>query len=299
MIENSDNRVTGILNILKSSAVCPDFLLFNPADDWRFKRMIQAPELGLIIKNDGVLIADSKKNRSWIIMQRALRSMGNIKAVNELEKLRRYYHKIKQDRGFLSVEQIHEWYTMNLKLLMSNCVTLQAIETQVQKYVEIYPEVIDFLKYLLDRGVNVCIVSTGIAEVIRLSLKVYGIDPEKYDNLKIFAIELRFSKEDQMTGYYPPTIQTLGGKSLLIKTFMTERGVKDENIIGIGDSLADRSVLNAFDKRASMVLFFSKHTISGLKEADLVKMPERVHAAVKKEFGIFTDKIKEIIAEIK
>lgn len=287
-------RVNEILEILKSDEVCPELMLINPADDWRFGRKISAQKFGLIADNDDTLTTAGKKNRSWILLQAALRSAGNIAKADEVEELRLYYRNIEETDGPLSAEQMHEWHAMNLKIFTSSGLTLLAIEQQVQKDAEIYPEAIDLLKYLLDHESTVCIVSAGIAEIIRLSLKKHGIDSDKYSNLKIFAIELKFGKDGRLIGYYPPTIITLESKGRLAKAYMLERGIKDENIVGIGDGLTDVKMLDVFSDQASMVLFVPAHKIGDLKEANFVKMSGRVHAVVKKEFGVFAEKIKEM-----
>lgn len=298
MIE-PENRIKEILEILKSDVDCPELMLVNPADDWRFLRKIPASEFGLVADNDDTMTTAGKKNRSWILMQAALRSMGNNDVADQVEALRLHYRKIEEDTGPLSAEQMHEWHAANLKLFMAGELSRQALETQVQKDAEMYPAAIDLLKYLLNSGSSVCIVSAGIAEVIRLSLKKHGIDPGQYNNLKIFAIELKFSKEGRMMGYKPPTIMTLDSKGPCAKKFMLEKGIKDENVIGIGDGLTDSLMLNAFNEKASMVLFCPAHKIGDLKEANFIKMSGQVHAVVKKEFGIFTKKIKEMTSEVK
>jgi len=296
LTEKPDGRIREILEILKSDAAFPELMLIDPADAWRFKRKILAEELGLIADNDDTLTTAGKKNRSWIMFQAALRSMGNIAKADEIENLRLYYRNVEETTGPLSAEQMHKWHVENLRIFMESGLTLSAIEQQVQKDAEMYPEAIDLLKYLLDRGATVCIVSAGIAAIIRLTLKKHGLDPDKYRNLKIFAIELKFSfgEEGRLIGYFPPSIVTLESKGPLAKAYMKERGIRDENVIGIGDGLTDAEMLGPFSKEATMVLFVPAHKIGDLKEANFVKMSGRVHAVAKKDFGIFAEKIKEM-----
>ncbi len=294
MIKNPNGRIKEIYDVLKCNETYPQLMLIDASGQWRFARKIAARKLGLVADNDDTLTTAGKKNRSWIMLQAALRSMGNIAKANEIEALRLYYRQIEENRGPLSAIQMHEWHTKNLEIFIASGLSLLDIKNQVQKDSEMYPEAIDLLKYLLHQGSSVCIVSAGIAEIIRLSLKKHGIDPAKFSNLKIFAIELKFGKENRLNGYNPDTIVTLEKKGPLAKTFMTERGINDENIIGIGDGLTDAQMLNVFSDKASMVLFCPAHKIGDLKENNFVKISGRVHAVVKKDFGIFAKKIKEM-----
>lgn len=285
-----------ILELLKNDAVCPELILIDPRDGWRFARKISAKNFGLIPDNDDTLTTAGKENRSWILFQAALRSMGAIAKADEIEELRKFYRKIEDTEGPLSARQMHAWHEENLRLFIEGGLTLEAIERQVQQDAKMYPEAVQLLKYLLDRGSAVCVVSAGIAEIIRLSFKKHGVDPAGYENLRIFAIELKFNSEGRLIGYDPSTIVTLEDKGPLAKSFMLEKGILDENVIGIGDGLTDAKMLDPFSDKASMVLFCPAHKIGDLKEASFEKMSGRVHAVVKKDFGVFAKKIKEMVS---
>lgn len=294
MTEKENKRASEILGMLKSDMAYPELILVNPRDSWRFVRKIPPHKFGCILDNDDNLTMAGKENRSWIMLQAALRAMGNTAMADEIESLRLFYRKIEDADGPLSAEQMHKWHRENLRMFIEGGLTLEALERQVQKDAKMYPEAVDLLKYLLDKGSTVCVVSAGIADIIRLSFKKHGIDPAKYHNLKIFAIGLIFDEDGPLTGYYPHTIITLEDKSPHARNFMLQRGIMDENVIAMGDGLTDAQMINTFNSKTSMVLFCPAHKIGDLKESSFAQMSGSVHAVIKKDFGIFTAKIKEM-----
>lgn len=289
-----NQRLKEIFERLKDNADYSEIMLVESAQSWRFSRKIPIRSFGLVADNDDTMTTAGKKNRSWIMLQAALRSMGKISEADEVEKLRLRYRNIEETIGPLSAQQMHEWHEQNLDIFIRGGLTLSALEEQVRKDSEMYPEAIGLLKYLLDSRAAVCIVSAGIAEIIRLALKKQGIDPARYDNLRIFAIELGFSREGVLNGYLPHTIVTLENKGPLAREFMVSRGIADENVIGIGDGLTDVKMLEPFSDKVSMVLFCPAHKIGDLKESNFLKISSNVHAVIKKDFGVFAELIKEM-----
>jgi len=290
----------GLDDLLKwlKSEVGSGIMFLNPADAKRFARKILAGMLGLLFDWDDTLTTAGKKNRSWLLLQEALRSMGNAAAVtgaDEVEGLRQHYRKIEDARGPLLSEEMHKWHEENLRIFIRSGLRMSAIQAQIQQDAELYSEAAVLLRELLDQGAAVCIISAGIAEIIRLILKKYGIDPEHYVNLRVFAIELVFDEEGLLVDYDPSTIVTADDKSRLAKRFMVERGIEDRNVIAIGDGLTDAEMLRDFGSQATMVLFCPAHKIDGLTEASFKKMAGRVHAVVKIDFGIIAEVIKGVI----
>lgn len=267
--------------ILTSNINCNCLIVSKEAD--RFVRKIPCQELGLILDWDDTLTEHS----SWRIANNAFSKVGTRKEILLLDKISKHYHSIERERPLTSTE-MKAWQRTNMQMYVDHGLNLKCLDKEINKS-GMYLCGAILLIYLLESGSKVCISSSGVKNVIEKILKLYGINPNKYENLQIDATELIFNEKGVMTGWENDSIVTVKNKPRITHSFSRIWDIEHRNIFAVGDGNTDINTLDLVSEEATMIFFAPKHKRELMTKQKFDLISNKAHGFVKDNFEVITN----------
>jgi phosphoserine phosphatase len=253
-------------------------------DEQRFLRNIPSYQICLIIDWDDTLTGDIG---SWQIMNNAFSKVGTTKDNILIEKIAREYHKIEKKRS-LTDKEMKGWQRTNLEMYVERGLNLKCLNREMKKAKMNLSGAI-LLKYLLEKCSKVCIVSSGVKNVIEETLFFYGINPNKYGNLQINATNLFFNKKGVLESWDDNSIITAKKKPWIVHSFSRVWDIEHNNIFAVGDGNTDLNMLDLVSKQATMIFFSPSHKKELITMEKLNFISQKAHGFVKEDFNIITN----------
>jgi phosphoserine phosphatase len=277
-----------VYRIMKSKDF-PYYLMTENID--KFSSNIPISELGIFLDWDDTLTEPGINNNSWQIMDNAFSKVGSTKDIQRLWKARKHYHDIEKERPLTSKE-MKEWQKFNLAMYVENGLKHSCLTRQI-KSARMYLIAAVIMKYLLCHDAKVCIVSSGVKQVIEMTLRRYGINPDKYPNLQINATDVVF-EGNHMVGWDFNSIVTAKRKPIIVHSFSRIWDIKHENVFVIGDGNTDLNMLENLSKDAKMIFFCPAHKQESLTREKFDLISQTAQGFVKQDFGIIAEYFMEI-----
>lgn len=274
-----------LYSIMLNDRTCEYLLTIKNSD--RFSRKIPCSDMAVILDWDDTLTEPGINNNSWQIMNNAFSKVGETKNNLLLEKIVKKYHEIEKQRPLTSKE-MKEWQRTNLGIYTDGNLDLRCLEKEIQKS-RMYLSGAILLVYLLENCSNVCIVSSGVRNVIEKTLEYYGIDPKKYGNLQINATEVSFDEKGIISGWEDNSIVTAEKKPWIVHSFSRIWDIPHENIFAVGDGNTDLNMLDLVSDGATMIFFCPSHKKDVLTRKKFELVSSKAHGFVKNNFGIITN----------
>lgn len=264
-----------------------DFLMTFTKNKQRFSRKISCEDIAVIFDWDDTLTAPGINNNSWQVLNNAFSDVGTERDVAYLNIIRKQYHRIEQRRPLTS-EEMEKWQRINLKMYVDYGLNLKYIEDEIKK-TRMYLSGAMLIMYLLESNAKVCIASSGIRNVIRSTLNLYGIDPSKYGNLQVNATELFFEKDGTLSGWDDNSIVTADKKPWAAHCFSRNWDIEHKNIFVVGDGNTDLNMLDLVSDEATMIFFCPVHKRHSLLDERFNLVSRKAHGFVKEDFFTITN----------
>lgn len=245
----------------------------------RFLRQVKAEDACVLFGWSYVL----SPNSSFGVAMMAIDRRKNRKDVFSFKKIMADY-QILEEKGALSEEAAKQWIKANLEIFNSSKLSLRFLRTSTIYHSQMRNSAPMLIKYLLDKGVPVCIISSGIKEVIEFTLQRNGIKDKDYANLQINALDLNFNKQGSFDGYNHNTILTETKKANIAHKFADIWKAKPENVFAV---VNDTAMLRYFGAETTAIMFCAKDR--------KVRIPKNAHGFVKHDFNVVSDTLKYII----
>lgn len=248
------------------------------SDKQRFLRTISFEEVCVFLRWEDIMTMPGINNNSWQIANNAFLSVGTREDFFSLNKRLREHQVVETQRP-LTAEEMRDWQTSNLKKYAESGLKLEDLNREAWKS-RIYPSSVELLRHLLENYSKICIVSSGIKNVIEGTLNFYGIDQREYENLQINATELIFNKAGTLIGWDDNSIVTANRKPLIVHGFSRIWDIEHENIFVVGGN-TDLNMLNFVDEKATMIFFCPFHKRKLLTEKGFAHISSIAHGYVK------------------
>ena len=261
--------------------------LIASRDMYKFLRTIPASELAVVCDWDQTLTMFGNRNNSWQIANNAFSKVGSTKEILLLEKTSKKYRKIERQR-ILTDKEMKEWQRINLQMYLQDGLRLECLEKEVRK-ARMYMHGAALLKYLLESGSKVCIVSSGVSNVIEAMLNLYGINPKEYENLQINATKIFFDSSGIMSDWDDQSIVTTKNKPWIVHVFSRIWDIEHKNVFAIGDGNTDLHMLDLLSREATMIYFCPVHERKYLTMEKFEPIYGKAHGFAKENFGVITD----------
>ncbi|MDD3292941.1 MAG: hypothetical protein PHI45_01265 [Candidatus Pacebacteria bacterium] len=262
-------------------------------ESYRFSKIIPASELALICDWDQVFTMPGNKNNSWQAVNNAFSKVGSRKDILLSEKMAKKYYAIKKER-FLTDKEIKYWQRKNLEMYLENGLRLECLEKEIKK-IKISIHGATLLKYLLESGSKVCIISSGVKNVIEGTLESYGIDPKEYENLQINATKILFDLSGTMSGWDDQSIVMNKNKPWVAHIFSKIWDIEHENIFVISGNNTGLNIMDLLSKEATMIYFCPAHEKKHLTMEKFELIYNKAHGFAKGNFELITDFFLRII----
>lgn len=279
-------------SVLTSNVNCEHLII--PKDTEKFSReKIFSEELAVIFDWDDTLTKPGINNNSWQIANNAFSKTGERKDILLLDKMSKKYHEIEKQRP-LTRKEMKEWQRLNMQMYVDYELNLNCLEKEIQKS-RIYLSGAILILYLLENYSKVCIISSGIKNIINSTLNYYGINSKEYGNLQINATELIFNNKGIITGWEDNSIVTAEKKPWLVHGFARIWDIPHENIFVVGDGNTDLNMLDLVSKEATMIFFCPSHKKESLTKERFNLISSKAHGFVKENFSVITNFFIETI----
>ena len=248
------------------------------SDKQRFLRTISVEEVCVFLRWEDIMTMPGINNNSWQIANNAFSSVGPREDFFSLNKKLKEHQAIEAQRP-LTAEEMRAWQTSNLKKYADSGLKLEDLQREARKS-RIYSSSVELLKYLVEKYSKVCIVSSGIKNVIEGTLNFYGIDQREYENLQINATELIFNRAGTLIGWDDNSIVTADRKPWIVHGFSRIWDIEHENIFVVGGN-TDLNMLDFVDEKATMIFFCPPHKRKLLTEERFSYISSIAHGYVK------------------
>ncbi len=188
---------------------------------------------GIVFDCDGTLFPRDPGSLMQIVDNRALPET----AKQASAQMRDFYLPFAMD-GTLNNQQERDWLIETVRIYTEHRIT----ETQLRAALcdmRLRPGVADGLRELRAAGVNMGVISYGVAPLIRIALDINGV-ANLFDG--VYAADMEMDEHGCFVSYNPDSFVTPDDKGKWSRLFAASYRIPDSQLLAVGDSGGDRTL---------------------------------------------------------
>ncbi|KAJ2959428.1 hypothetical protein NQZ79_g5059 [Umbelopsis isabellina] len=189
----------------------------------------------------------------------------------ETQRLYNHYYPIEIDQSLTFEQKVPEmisWWKQAHNAIIGQGITKEAavdISLMVQQsYIEMRPDVDQFLKLCSDETIPLLVFSAGVSDIIHEVLKSHGM---LFDNMHIVSNQMGWNENSVCDHFVDPLIHVFNKSEFSLENTAYYDTIKDRtNVILVGDSVGDVLMSQGVQHDTCLNIGFLNHDIDDLYE---------------------------------
>ncbi|KAM3586078.1 hypothetical protein VKS41_002608 [Umbelopsis sp. WA50703] len=186
----------------------------------------------------------------------------------ETQRLYNRYYPIEIDQKLTFEQKVPEmisWWQQAHNAIIGQRITKEDISVMVQQsYIEMRPDVDQFLKLCSAETIPLLVFSAGVSDVIHEVLKSHGMF---FDNMHIVSNQMGWNENNVCDHFVDPLIHVFNKSEFSLENTAYYDTIKDRtNVILVGDSVGDVLMSQGVQHDTCLNIGFLNHDIDDLYE---------------------------------